>query len=398
MLVVRKHNRPGGRRQRASWIADACILLLLCGGIAVIAGCRQDQDKGASSPTEALKRGDGAKAARSAADLVRSDERGPVKLTVSVDRGEVTIPEKLTLTITIEAEHGVEIAMPEMGELLGDFGVVEAIDVDPVVGDMTTTHERRYKLESFLAGETAIPAIKLTFADPREKADGSHTVYEDALETEAIPITVFDGLADVKGPATLPMPWPYRLLWWASGVLAVVVLIAVAARLWRRYRRERVAALPFARRLVPHEWALAELDKLAAEDLVARGQVQEFYYRINSLARRYIEPRFHLMAGEQTSEEFLRSLQESSLLRSEHKELLRAFVSACDPVKYAQYRPQADEIGWVQTTAREFVIETANKQSGKESEQTSGTEQASEAEQASGSEQGSESDSQEVKT
>jgi hypothetical protein len=98
---------------------------------------------------------------------------------------------------------------------------------------------------------------------------------------------------------------------------------------------------------------------LAAEGLIERGKVREFYYRINAIVRGYIERRWGLNAGEQTSEEFILALQRSDFLGDLHKTVLRRFVDACDPVKYARQEPAAQENEWVQTTAREFVVETA---------------------------------------
>jgi hypothetical protein len=172
-----------------------------------------------------------------------------------------------------------------------------------------------------------------------------------------MPFTVRSGLADLKGPATIPLPGWQRLLLWVAGVLAVMAAIAFAARWWRRARQVKVE-LPWAVRVVPHEWALAELDMLAAEDLVGRGRVQEYYYRLNWILRRYVELRFRLMAGEQTSEEFIRALRDEAVFEETHKDLLRRFVVACDPVKYARHEPDRGEIDWVQAAAREFVIET----------------------------------------
>lgn len=294
-----------------------------------------------------------------AADLVRSAERGPVKLSVEIDRAEVTIPEQLKLTITAEAELGVDVELPDLGERVGAFDVVDHTDAEPVKDGFRVRRRRVYTLDSFVPGRCDVPAVTVEFADRREKADGSRTAYKDVVTTEPIPVTVKAGLADVKGPVTVPMPGWQKLLLWVIGAVAAMVGIALFARWWRRHRKETERELPWAVRLSAHEWALGELDKLVAEDLIGRGEVQEFYYRINGLLRRYIELRFDLMAGEQTSEEFIRALQHSPLFDEDHKEVLRRFVRACDPVKYARRQPGTDEIDWVQAAARDFVLETA---------------------------------------
>ncbi len=291
----------------------------------------------------------------------RTAETGPVALRVTIDRTDVAVPDQIKMTIAIEAEIGVEVTMPELGETLGSFGVAGFVDDEPQEDDFKETRSRVYTLDTILSGELEVPPISVSFADPREKADGSHAMYEDTVSTGPIPVTVRAGLADIKGPMTLPLARRYRLLLWTLGVLAAIVAIALGARWWRRRGKEQAVKLQMARRIIPHQWALAELEKLAAEDLIGKGRIQEFYYRINALLRRYIELRFGLMAGEQTSEEFIRTLQFSAMFDAHHKEVLQRFVSACDPVKYARHRPESDEIDWVQATAREFVIETAQR-------------------------------------
>ena len=328
-----------------SAIAAAVSLVLLAGG------CR---------PTTAPEPSSASQPAR-AADLLRTAESGPVKLTVKLDRAEATVPEQLVLTVTVEAEIGVDVAMPDLGTTLGPFGIAGFKDAEPISGDFTVRRERTYTLDTILPGSQPVPSVTVKFSDPREKADGSHEVNEGEVTTEPLAVTIRSGLADLKGPATIPLPGWQRLLLWAGGVVAVMAAIAVAARWWRRRSRQAKVVLPWAMRVVPHEWALAELDILAAEDLVGRGRVREYYYRINWILRRYIELRFRVMAGEQTSEEFIRALRGAAALDENQKELLLRFVAACDPVKYARHEPDRSEVEWVQMTAREFVIETAER-------------------------------------
>jgi hypothetical protein len=317
---------------------------------ALVVGCNGEQAE--QTPTTRVT---------DSADLVRTAERGPVTLSVRIDRAELTIPEQMTLTITVESELGVEVTVPDLGESFGGFGVAGFADAEPVKDNFKVRQERVFTLDTFVPGSQSVPSIAVEFADRREKADGSRAVYEDMVTTEPITVTVNPGLADVKGPVTLPMPGWQKVTLWTLGAVAAMVAVALLARWWRRRRKEAERVRPWAIRLSAHEWALAELDKLAAEDLIRKGRVQEFYYRINGLLRRYIELRFDLMAGEQTSEEFIRALQSAVFFDEDHKGVLRRFVSACDPVKYARHQPSQDEIDWVQAAARDFILETAEK-------------------------------------
>lgn len=290
--------------------------------------------------------------------VVREASRGPVKLRVEVDRDDVQIPQTLKMILSIESERGVDIEFPKIPETFGDFNVKESSDLPIERTDSTQRIGKLITLEPVIGGTSKLPPVKLSFKDSREKADGSKEPYEDSFETEPIPITVHSDLADVKGPVSLPWPRSLVLLLWVAGLLIATILLALAFRLWKKRRAMRpvLAARPMA----AHEWALSELDILASEGLIERGKVREFYYRINAIVRGYIERRWGLTAGEQTSEEFIRALQRSEFLGDVHKSVLRRFVDACDPVKYARQEPAAQENEWVQSTARDFVVETAH--------------------------------------
>jgi len=293
------------------------------------------------------------------AGVTKHAARGPVRLSVSIDRSEVKVPDTLSLALTAQAETGVDVQWPEIGDFLGEFAVSARREEPPTTQDAATqTMRRTLTLESFIPGQLEIPEITVRFVDRREKADGSSEPYEDHVAVGPIAVTVHAGLADVKGP--LGVPWSRTYAWLAWTLAAIALVVLAAGLCWRWYGRRSGRSRGRPPVVVPaHVWALAELDILASESLVERGRIKEFYYRINAIVRGYIERRFALMAGEQTSEEFVRSMGQSRFLSEPHKEVLRRFVAACDPVKYARQLPEPGEIAWVQSAARDFVLQTA---------------------------------------
>lgn len=297
-------------------------------------------------------------ATQPARSITRQASRGPVKATLTVDRDAAVSGDTVTATLWVEAEKGVDVSIPETGETLGDFGIKETRELPKSADDMSERIGREYVLEAVLPGPCDIPEIRVSFSDSREKADGSREEYKDEVTLQPVTIQVAANLADMKGPASLPWLRSYRILAWAIALIAAAAAIWALARWYRRRMAARLATV--AARIIPaHEWALAELDILTSEGLIERGRVQEFYYRVNAIVRGYIERRWGLMAGEQTSEEFIRALQRSVFLDDGHKQVLRRFTDACDPVKYARLQPSGDEIGWVGSTARQFVVDTA---------------------------------------
>lgn len=286
---------------------------------------------------------------------------GPVHVEASVDRDRVGIAQPFELHIRIEAEKGVAVGTPDYKDILGPFEILKSdtkknVDCD----DLHDCREIVLTLQAALPGDLEIPALQFAYRDDRVKMDGSHRTVKDQFQLDPIPINVENSLSGVKGPASLPMPFTYKLLWWGLGILAGLVVIAFVVRWWIK-RPRKIPIANVVPQLPPYEWAMSELNRLIEENLLGQGKTQEFYYRINLLLRQYIERRFLINAGEQTSEEFIRSLQAMVTLSAEQRETLRAFVAACDPVKYAKQIPNVEETDWVLHSAREFINATRHE-------------------------------------
>lgn len=323
-------------------------LLLLC--LLLAGGCRRDGAPPATSQPDVKP-------------IERVAERGPVQVTVRVNRDTVTIAEPIELAIEARAEPNVDVRMPRFGEVTAGLSIRDFTDRTPRPDDAPRIWQRTYRLESFVSGDVELPAVKVEFTDHRVQPGATtQPAIESAVEIEPIRVKVesllegqFDpqNFNDIKGAVTLPRPRSTVIA--VVAAIVVAVLAAIAAAVWylrRRRRATRTVHMP------PHQWALLELERLVAEDLIGRGQVVEFYYRLNGLLRRYVELRFGLQAAEQTSEEFLRALQTDDRLPDTFKPLLTEFVAACDPVKYARYQPGSHEIEAVFNAARDFISGT----------------------------------------
>jgi hypothetical protein len=95
-----------------------------------------------------------------------------------------------------------------------------------------------------------------------------------------------------------------------------------------------------------------------AMDLISKGQIKEYYYRLSNIVRHYIENRFKLMAPERTTEEFLAEMMVTGKLTEDHKELVGNFLEHCDMVKFAAYGPDSREIENSFNSAKKLVDET----------------------------------------
>jgi len=131
---------------------------------------------------------------------------GPVKATVQLEPAEPVIGDTLTLTLTVVAEKDVELLMPEFGEALERFSILDFVPRQSIDDQGRTVATQTYRLEPPSSGPHAIPPILIEFVDRREgrqPAPEGQDAYE--LLTERIDFKVQsvlpdDAQADLKPP------------------------------------------------------------------------------------------------------------------------------------------------------------------------------------------------------
>ena len=128
---------------------------------------------------------------------------------------------------------------------------------------------------------------------------------------------------------------------------------------WLRSRGSAPEAEPA---LPPAEWARRELDRLAADDLPRRGDVDGFFVRLSDIVRAYIEGRFAIAAPDRTTQEFLREAARHPDLAGERARELGAFLRTADMVKFAAARPPEDACAAAMLGMRRFVEQTAPRE------------------------------------
>ncbi|MCX6900852.1 MAG: DUF4381 family protein [Verrucomicrobia bacterium] len=155
---------------------------------------------------------------------------------------------------------------------------------------------------------------------------------------------------DIKPDVLILPPW-----WvWAALALAVAAVVLVVWLVLRKRRQE--AKETFVPRQNAVEEARERLD--AARKLMLASEIEAFYIAVSDAVRQYIERQFRLRAAEQTTEEFLQDMARSQRLRPTHKELLTDFLTQCDLVKFARFRPGPKEMEAALAAATRFVDET----------------------------------------
>jgi len=319
-------------------------LVILAIAAAVVCGCAQPADKPAA---EGQAEGPG---------VARSEvERGPVRVTVSVEPAKARLSDEPTLTLSIDYQQGVTIRKPPFGESLGDFVVRDFREPLPRIQGDREILQQIYKLEPTRTGKLSIWPISVTFTDTRPDGDGrEHTIETEGLTVEVASVLDSElpslaGLKPAAGPVELPEA-PGTGAWWLAGVLALAAGGAGLAWWLRRRRRHAATVKP----LSPRELAYLELERLL-ESRLAEEDVKLFYVELTGVVRRYIERTTGIHAPEQTTEEFLREISHTDTFPADETRRLRLFLEAADLVKFAAHQPRPEDVEESFQRAKVFI-------------------------------------------
>lgn len=285
-----------------------------------------------------------------------------IEATAHVDRNEITIGDKIKFGICVTYKDGMVVQFPELDQQLGVFtvnktGIAEGPKREK---DGRSTVERYYVLSSYEIGSQTIPSLKVKYGGIQGEGE---------IVTNEIPIDIKGVLqegeiaGDIKGiipPGDVPVSFK-RLFPWIGGVCAIILMSGIVFWLIRKWKKKgKGQDSEFITRL-PHEIAYELLEGLLREDLITRGLIKEYYYRLTGIVRHYIENRFGLLAPERTTEEFLAEMTHTNKLDDTHKRLIHDFLEQCDMVKYATYGPSKIEIQETYDAAKRLIDETRER-------------------------------------
>lgn len=158
---------------------------------------------------------------------------------------------------------------------------------------------------------------------------------------------------DIRGPKPLvkiPEPEKFPIALWAT-IAGVVVVLAIAAFLWRRHVRKQQLSNP-------REVALASL--IALETDRESMTAESFANRAAQTVREYISDRFGIAAPRRTTEEFLRDLTaDPASPLTDESDHLRGFLKSCDLAKFAGRDIDLTHRAELLQAARGFIEATA---------------------------------------
>lgn len=329
-------------------LVAACVL-----GFAVTLGaaaCSDETTETAPAPIEPTKDA-----------LAKTTEVGPVKATIKVWPPKPTLGEPVYARVEIEAPAGVAVTMgfQEAGARIGRFTVVGFLQDTKHKPDGGQVHEQTYTLEPPSSGRQRIPPLRFEMTDNRKDTAVSSKPQEiltDEVPLEVVPIAGEAASAELRPAAGELDPEIGGISYVAliALVCGALVLGSGSVLAYRAFRARRRVALQRS----AYDEAVAELRALENQGPPDETSADRWFVELSAIVRRYLEHRYEIRAPELTTEEFLQVATARPELTGEHRALLTSFLERCDRVKFAGYRPDADESIATLKAARGFVEDT----------------------------------------
>lgn len=280
-----------------------------------------------------------------------------VEVTAFTNKTSVMIGDLIfyEININVPSHSKIQFTIADQEDQWGGLSLREFDEKGPKrSGNNRDHYTKHFTLESLVPGSYLIPSHKIIVEEPNAE---SIEVYSQEIFIE-VRSSLEDGkeleLKGIKPPVQVERN--FKWLW-----ILLATLFVIAGLVWLALKvnfANKKTSLKSKLKLPPHLLALEQLQKIKSEDLVNNGKTKEYYYRISSCVRFYIEGRFEIRAPESSTEEFVEEAIQSQKIEGRHINILKEFLSACDLVKFAQIDSdiaQADEIYRI---AEAFIQET----------------------------------------
>mgnify|MGYP006278135445 CR=1 FL=1 len=274
-----------------------------------------------------------------------------------VDRDQILIGDVITYSVQVSYAPAVEVQMPSLAENLGMFEIREYEVIEPKKVDDRMETRTDYLISTFDTGEFEIPELEIMYRSQNDSAWQSIKTEPITIRVESLNPDEAGDIRDIKPPKTPPRDYRAYILW---GLLALLV-IAIAVFIWYYLKRRREGKPILPTRTKPprpaHEVALEQLDALTETNLLADGEIKEYYTRLSEIIRQYIEHRYFIYATEMTTTQLLGTMRDEGI-KEAHVDQLHTFLLRCDMVKFAKYLPSDEEHAETTHLAYEFVHDT----------------------------------------
>lgn len=263
-----------------------------------------------------------------------------VRVAAKVDKSNITIGDWITLHMEVTGPADLSVTWPSFSEAPKGFEVVRADKPATAKTDSDSTTSMDVVFTAFEEGKFAIPPQTIRYSTTKDPTQKTLETTAIQIAVHSIPVDTAKDIKDIKPPVSLRISFR-EILPYLLGAIGAALLIWLALHLLKK-RKHGEKILPQTPARPPREIALEALRLLEAEKLWQQGLEKEYHARISDILRTYIEQTFEIPAMEMTTNLIL-SAPQVKAFDPDMKQKLSEILERADLVKFAKYRPLADE-------------------------------------------------------
>jgi hypothetical protein len=261
-----------------------------------------------------------------------------ITASAKLDTNAMLIGDQVKLNLSFSYPSNTMVSWPKIGDtILQTIQVIRRSKIDSSlsVDKKTLTLHQNFLITCFDSGFYTIPPIRFFY---RELPDTNIRF----VQTETLLLSVHTLAVDTT-KVIKPIKGPLSILFYFK----------------KRKKAEPVFKIRSEIKLLPHELALSELEKLRIKKLWQGGRTKEYHSELTDILRNYLENRFSIMALEMTSQDIIDSIRAQNTMHNESIGKLNHILAVADLVKFAKMQPLPAENEWSMENAVAFVHETA---------------------------------------
>lgn len=289
--------------------------------------------------------------------MMSAGAQAAITVDVTLEPSRVTVGDRITLTITVEHNVDVSVAVPAEHETFEPLDLIETLPPETRdVGGSRMESVFSFELAAFLIGEVELEPIVIMAAGLDALRVQAEAIFvESVVPPDAAPDAAAQ-LRGLKAPLEAgagPPKWIWAALFMA-GFAGVSVLTMALARVPALSSPPASEPQPIPDEQPDEESTLEQLDQIAEAGLLERGELSEYYRRIGESLRGYIAQRFDILASAMTPRELEERLEGTSISKLAARQAV-ATLEQCQSVQFAGYVPARERAEADLVAASEFV-------------------------------------------
>ena len=275
------------------------------------------------------------------------------QVTATIDPIEMMIGEQAEVTLSVQADAEAKVEFPKLQPRQMLVPGVEVISAQRADNEADGQQVMRITVTSFDGNLYHLPPFRVK-VNGKELQSSDLALKVVEVEVDTTQMNKFFGPKDVQDN-------PFQWSDWASSFwLSVLMLVLIAVTYWLYLRlrdnKPIITVIKIAKRLLPHQKAMQEIEQIKADKMVTSENQKEYYTKLTDTLRKYIEERYGFSAMEMTSSEIIERLMAADDKQS-LDELRQLFVTA-DLVKFAKYSTMINENDANLVNAIDFINQT----------------------------------------